>query len=58
VSRTSHSATAARVIWLVPFHHHAARTRTLGLLVWCPAVVGALLLLLLISNQRRNGGTP
>jgi hypothetical protein len=58
VSRTGHSATAARVTWLVPLHHHAARTRTLGLLVWCPAVVGGLLLLLFLSHQRRtNGGT-
>jgi hypothetical protein len=59
VSRTSHSATAARVIWLVPFHHQAVDARRLTLLVWCPAVAGALLLLLLISTQRRtNGGTP
>lgn len=61
VSRTSHAATAARVIWLVPYHHQAAETRRLALLVWCPAAVGALLLLLLIStqrNQRTTGGTP
>jgi len=59
VSRTSHSATAARVTWLVPFHHAAPGAHRLLLLVWCPAIVGALLLLLLISNQRRtNGGTP
>jgi hypothetical protein len=59
VSRTSHSATAARVAWLVPFHNQAAGVRRLALLLWCPAAVAALLLLLLISTQRRtNGGTP
>jgi hypothetical protein len=57
VTRTGPAATAARVAWLVPYHHHADKTRLLQLLVWAPLALGALLFLLLFAtSQRTNGG--
>ena len=59
LARAGDGATAARIAWLVPQHHHAERARLLLLLVWCPVALGALLLLILIANARRtNGGMP
>ncbi len=59
LARAGDGATAARIAWLVPQHHHAERARLLFLLVWCPVALGALLLLILIANARRtNGGMP
>ena len=59
VTRTGAAATAARVVWLVPYHHHLEAARRLTLLIWCPVALGALLFLLLIVNARRtNGGNP
>jgi hypothetical protein len=58
VTRTGPAATAARVAWLVPFHHHAGQTRLLQLLVWAPLAAGLLLfVLLLVTSQRSHGGT-
>jgi hypothetical protein len=57
VTRTGPAATAARVAWLVPYHHHADKTALLRLLVWAPLALGALLfLLLLATSQRTHGG--
>lgn len=59
LARAGDGATAARIAWLVPQHHHAERTRLLLLLVWCPVALGALMLIILIANARRtNGGMP
>jgi hypothetical protein len=59
LARAGDGATAARIAWLVPQHHHAERARLLLLLVWCPVVLGALMMLILIANVRRtNGGMP
>jgi hypothetical protein len=59
LARAGDGATAARIAWLVPQHHHAERARLLMLLVWCPVALGALMLLILIVNTRRtNGGMP
>jgi hypothetical protein len=58
VTRTGPAATAARVAWLVPYHHHADKTALLRLLVWAPVALGALLFLLLLAmSQRNHGGT-
>jgi hypothetical protein len=59
VGRSGAAATAARVAWLVPHHHHLEHARALRLLVWCPVALGALLFVLLVANFRRtNGGHP
>ena len=59
LARAGDGATAARIAWLVPQHHHAERARLLLLMVWCPVALGALMLLILIANARRtNGGMP
>jgi hypothetical protein len=58
VSRTGAAATAARVAWLVPYHHHGDKTTLLRLLVWAPLALGALLFLLLLATSKRtHGGT-
>jgi hypothetical protein len=58
VIRAGEGATAARIAWLVPRGRALEGARTVSLLVWSPAPLGALLLLLLLVNSRRhNGGT-
>jgi len=57
LSRTDDGATAARLAWLVPHHHHLERVRPLLFLVWCVVPLGAVMFLVLIVNaRRRNGG--
>jgi hypothetical protein len=56
VIRTGPAATAARVAWLVPYHHQADKTRLLRILVWAPLALGALLFLLLLATSQRNHG--
>lgn len=56
VARAGAGATAARVAWLVPRHHHLERARALRILVWCPVALGALLFVLLAANVRRTDG--
>jgi hypothetical protein len=56
VIRTGPAATAARVAWLVPYHHQIDKTRLLRLLVWAPLALGALLFLLLLATSQRNHG--
>jgi len=59
ITRTGEGATAARLAWLVPRHHHLESARLLSYLTWCALPLGALLfLLLVVSSRRTNGGTP
>jgi hypothetical protein len=57
VARTGPAATAARVAWVVPYHHNAEKTRLITILIWAPVALGALLyLLLIVTSQRTHGG--
>jgi hypothetical protein len=57
IGRTSEAATAARVVWLIPQHHHLGRAKPILLLIWYPVPLGAIMLLLLFMKSRRiNGG--
>jgi len=57
LARAGDGATAARLAWLVPYHHQFERARMLSLLAWSPIPLCALMLLMLIVNaRRRNGG--
>ncbi len=59
ITRTGEGATAARLAWMVPRHHHLENAQLLAYLIWCPLPLGALLLLLLVvSSRKTNGGTP
>jgi hypothetical protein len=59
LARTGSGATAARLAWLVPYHHQFERARMLTFLIWCPVPLSALMFLILIVNaRRRNGGSP
>jgi len=58
LARAGDGATAARLAWLVPYHHQFERARILLFLIWCPVPLAALMFLILIVNaRRRNGGT-
>lgn len=58
VTRTSSSATAGKVVLLVPQHHQAAKTALLGAMVWTPALLGVLAFVLVLVVVRRadHGG--
>jgi hypothetical protein len=55
VSRTSNSATAGKVVWLVREHHQAGRVSWLRIMVWVPVVlVGATFALVLLLARQRS----
>lgn len=56
IARTSEAATAARVVWVVPQHHHLGRAKPILLLIWYPVPLGAVMLLLLFMKSRRITG--
>lgn len=58
VTRTSASATAGKVVLIVPHHHHADQTALLRAMVWAPAFLGVLafVLVLALVGRNANGG--
>jgi hypothetical protein len=54
VSRTSASAAAGKVVWLVKRHHEIGRAFTLRLMNWMPAVLVALTFALIFLLARRG----
>jgi Double sensory domain of two-component sensor kinase len=55
VSRTSNSATAGKVVWLVREHHQTGRVTWLRVMVWVPVLlVGATFALVLLLARQRN----
>jgi hypothetical protein len=59
VTRTSDSATAAKVVWLVPRHGLSKEAQRLRIAAWIPAIFAtASFGLILLILRKRNGGVP
>lgn len=57
VTRTNDSATAARVVWLVPKHRLSKEARVLRIALWIPAIFAtATFGLIFLIQRKRNGG--
>ena len=58
VTRTNDSATAAKVVWLVPRHRQGSFARVIRVVMWIPVGCGAAIVLLgLFALRKNNGGT-
>lgn len=57
VARTSQSASAGKVVLLVPHRHHVERAGLLRIMAWMPGLLGALAfaLVLALVRHRQNG---
>jgi hypothetical protein len=53
-TRTSDSAAAGRVLWILPRHHRAGALGALRVVVWAPAVLVAVMLALMALHVRRR----
>jgi hypothetical protein len=57
VTRTNDSATAAKVVWLVPRHRMAKEAQLIRIAIWIPAIFAtANFGLILLMQRKRNGG--
>jgi hypothetical protein len=54
VSRTSDSAAAAKVVWMIPRHHESGRSYFLRLMNWTPVALAALTFVLVLLFARRS----
>jgi hypothetical protein len=55
VTRVSDSVAAAKVVWVVPQHHHADRIHPLRLVIWAPSLAAGLIWALTLVVSRRDG---
>jgi len=56
VSRINEAVGAAKVVWVVPWHHQAERASVLTMALWPPTLAAFLMWLLLFTLHRRKGG--
>lgn len=57
VTRTNDSATAAKIVWLVPRHSLSKDARILRIAIWIPAIfASASFAFILLILRKRNGG--
>jgi hypothetical protein len=54
VTRINESVGAAKVVWIVPWHHQAARAAMLALAIWIPTLAAFLMWLVLLAAYRRR----
>jgi len=58
VTRINEAVGAAKVVWIVPAHHQAARAAVLAVSIWIPALAAFLMWLVLLAAHRRRDDEP